>query len=156
EPRRQQPHEAGEANEINPVRLELAVERPFERLAVLAEGGVIDDYGRDALLAGTGEPLCVRAIRHDERDFGRVVLRFRSFDQRHHVRAAARNENGNALSSHAPYQDRSRCPRNSARDSPDTATTSPNRTTVSPPAANSAHAFSAALASSTATMPTPQ
>src|SRR6185437_5417102 len=101
-------------NEINPVRLELTVERAFERLALLAEGGVIDDCSRDTLLARAGEALRVGAIRYDERDLGRVVLGLRGFDQRHHVRATARNENGDALSSHAPYQDRSRCPRNSA------------------------------------------
>src|SRR6185436_13248213 len=114
EPRRQQPHEAGEANEINPVRLELMVERAFERLALLVEGGVIDDRNRHALLARAREALRVGAIRYDERDLGRVVLGLRGFDPRPHVRASARNENGDALSSHAPYQDRSRCPRNSA------------------------------------------
>src|SRR4029079_11785965 len=63
EPRRQQPHEAGEANEITPMRLALLVERAFERLALLAEGGVIDDYSRDALLARAREALRVGTIR---------------------------------------------------------------------------------------------
>src|ERR1700722_3163686 len=61
EPWRQQPHEAGETHQINPVRLECAVERALERLAVLAEGRVIDDCGRDALLVRTGEALRVGA-----------------------------------------------------------------------------------------------
>ncbi len=38
EPRRQEPHEAGEADEIDAVRVQGIVERAFEGLAILAEG----------------------------------------------------------------------------------------------------------------------
>ena len=48
EPRRQQPHEAGEADELDAVRLRVVLQRALERLAVLAERLVVDDRGGDA------------------------------------------------------------------------------------------------------------
>ena len=59
EPRRQQPHEAGEADELDAVRLQLVLQRALERLAVLAERLVIDDGGADA--CGRGALQVLRA-----------------------------------------------------------------------------------------------
>jgi hypothetical protein len=56
EPWRQQPHEAGETNDLDPVRFEFALQRALERLAVVAERTVIDHRGRDAGRGGTLEP----------------------------------------------------------------------------------------------------
>ena len=53
-PRRQQPHEAGEANKIDPMLVERFIEGVFEPFAVFAKLLVIDDCGRDAFLAGAG------------------------------------------------------------------------------------------------------
>ena len=55
EPRRQQAHEAGEADEIDAVRFECRLQRALERFAVLAERRVIDDRRRDAGLARARE-----------------------------------------------------------------------------------------------------
>ena len=48
EPRRQQPHEAGEADDLDACASSIALQRALERLAVLAEVPVIDDRGGDA------------------------------------------------------------------------------------------------------------
>ena len=45
---REQPHEAGEANEIDAVLLKHCLHRGIERGAVLAERRVIDHFGGDA------------------------------------------------------------------------------------------------------------
>ncbi len=55
EPRRQQPHEAGQAYEIDPLRLKLRVQRALESFAVLRERPVIDDCRRDARVARAGK-----------------------------------------------------------------------------------------------------
>ena len=47
-PRRQQPHEAGEADEIDAVFLEHRLQRALESGAVLAKARVVDDFGGDA------------------------------------------------------------------------------------------------------------
>src|SRR5262249_17725396 len=51
EPRRQQPHEAGKAYEIDRMPVERVCERAFEAFAILAERGMIDDRGRNSLRA---------------------------------------------------------------------------------------------------------
>src|SRR5208282_3503180 len=156
EPGRQQPHESGEAHQIDPVGRKLRIERAFERLALFAKRRVIDDRGGDAFRARTGEARSLGSIRGDEHDFGRIVFRLGRLDQRRHIRSTAGDEHGDALLAHAPHQERSRRPRKSMRASPFAATISPSRTTVSPFAVNCSRAAAAAFASSTATMPMPQ
>src|SRR5580700_4128306 len=156
EPRRQEPHEAGEADQIDMVRVQGVVERTFERLAVFAKRPVIDDRGGDARKPCPGETRCIGRIGQDEHDLRRIVRRLGRFDQRRHVRAAAGDQYGNALLGHAPGQARSRCPRKPTRAPSFAATTSPSATTVSPCAEKRSMAALAAVGSSTATMPTPQ
>ena len=55
EPRCQQPHETGEADDLDAVALQFGIERAFERFAVRSERTVIDDGGRDAGSARAGE-----------------------------------------------------------------------------------------------------
>ncbi len=73
------------------------IERAFERFAVLAEGRVIDQRGRDAGFARADEAQRVGPVRHDENDFRRIILRLGRLDQRRHVRAAAGDQHGDAL-----------------------------------------------------------
>ena len=51
EPWREEPHEAGKADEIDALRVKLGVERAFEAFAVVAERPVIDQRGRNSRLA---------------------------------------------------------------------------------------------------------
>ena len=48
EPRRQHPHESGEADDFDAVRFKHVLQGAFEAFAVLRKAGVIDDLGRDA------------------------------------------------------------------------------------------------------------
>ena len=57
---REQPHEAGETNDVDAVLHELGLQRALERRAVLAELRVIDDFGRDACGARDQQPAGVR------------------------------------------------------------------------------------------------
>ncbi len=97
ESRRQQPHEAGEADEIGPVRVKLAIERALEGLAVLAKPPMIDDGGLDARLTCKAEAGRVGAVGYDEHDRCRIISRLGCLDQRRHVRAAAGNQHGHPL-----------------------------------------------------------
>ena len=102
EPRRQQPHEAGEADEIDAVCFEHRLHRALERLAVLAMRGVIDDRGRHPGGAGVQQAAGIGTVRQNERDLRREGLRPGGLDQRGHVGAAAGNEDGNAFLATAP------------------------------------------------------
>ena len=62
EPGRQEPQEAGEADEIDPVRLELGLQRPLEAFAILAEAGVVHHGGGDIRGARNGQPRGVRTV----------------------------------------------------------------------------------------------
>src|SRR5271168_4103955 len=55
EPGRQQPHETGEAYDLDAVVLKFLVERAFERFAIFAERAVVDDGGCDAILPRAGK-----------------------------------------------------------------------------------------------------
>src|SRR5580700_5857514 len=156
EPRRQEPHETGEADQIDAVRVQSIIERAFERLAVFAERPVIDDRGGDAGMPRGGEPRGIRLVGQDEHNLRRIIRRLGRLDQCRHVRAAAGDQYGNALFGHALGQARSRCPRKATRAPSFAATTSPSATTVSPCAVKRSLAALAALRSSTATMPMPQ
>src|SRR5580704_14481934 len=85
EARRQQPHEAGQANEIGVVLLKLCVQRLLKRLAILAELQMVDDCGFDSCLARPSEAGSIGLVRYHEYNFGWIVLRLRRLDQRHHV-----------------------------------------------------------------------
>src|SRR5258708_25133523 len=156
QPPRQEPHEAGEADKIDAVREQSVVERAFERRAIVAEWLVIDDRGGDARKLCPGKPRGVGLIGQDEHDFRRIVRRPGRLDQRRHVRAAAGDQDGDALLGHAPGQARSRRPRKPTRAASFAVTTSPRWTTVSPCAAKRSLAALAAFRSNTATMPMPQ
>ncbi len=56
EPRRQKPHEAGKAHDVDAMRYEFGIERAFEGFAVFAERPMIDDSGRNACVARVREP----------------------------------------------------------------------------------------------------
>ncbi len=58
----EEPHEAGEADELDPVVLQHRLDRTLERLAILAVKGVIDDRGRDPRITGPAERRRVRAV----------------------------------------------------------------------------------------------
>ena len=62
QPRREEPHEAGEADELDPVVLQHRLHRVLERFAVLAVEGVIDHRGGDPRIAGAAERGRVRAV----------------------------------------------------------------------------------------------
>ena len=101
-PRRQKPHETGEANEIDPMSFERFIKRVLKPFAVFAKRFVIDDRGRDAFLAGAGQAGRLGPVGNDEGDFGRIVVGLGRLDQRRHVRSAAGNQDGDALLAHAP------------------------------------------------------
>ena len=52
----QQPHEAGQANELDLVRDELGLQRALKGLAIAAEAAMIDDGGLDAGGASAPRP----------------------------------------------------------------------------------------------------
>ena len=84
-PRRQQPHESGKADQIDPLRAKLFIKRAIERLTVGTKLCVIDDRGRDAGLARAREARRIGTVGNDNRDFGRIVFRRRRLDQGRHV-----------------------------------------------------------------------
>jgi DNA polymerase IV len=126
EPRRQEPHEAGEADKIDAVRMQGVVESTLERLTVFAERPVIDDRGGDARKLCPAEPRGIGLIGQDHRDLRRIVRRCGRLDQCRHIRAAAGDQYGNALPGHAPGHARSRCPRKPTRAPSFAATISPS------------------------------
>src|ERR1700722_20229234 len=156
EPRRQQPHETGEADQIEAGGGQGVVERAFERLAVSAERPVIDDRSRDTRLLRARETRGIGLIGQDQNDLRRIIRCLGRLDECRHVRAAAGDQYGNALFGHAPGQTRSSCPRKPTPAPSFAVTTSPRSTQVSPFAAKHSIAGSAAAGSSTATMPMPQ
>jgi hypothetical protein len=93
EARRQQPHEAGEADELGARRLERAVEGAVE----LGARGVVamrHDRGADAGGRGAGEAGRRGLIRQHQHDLGRRIGRAAGLDQRLHVAAAAGDQDG--------------------------------------------------------------
>ena len=73
--RRQQPHEAGEADQFDPVQ----IEKDLHRLLELVAPGIdlmIDGGGRNSLRFREGETFGFGAVGEDERDFGRIIGRF--------------------------------------------------------------------------------
>src|ERR1700733_90967 len=57
-PRRQQPHETGEAYELDPIGFKRFIKSTFEPFTILDERRVIDDCGRDAFLTSAGQAGC--------------------------------------------------------------------------------------------------
>jgi len=100
EPRRQQAQESGEAHEFDVVGNKRLVELALERFAVLAERLAFDGRGFDPGVTGLREAAGARDVGHHQNDFGGIVLGLRGLDQRGHVRAASRNQNGDAASCH--------------------------------------------------------
>ena len=77
------------------------MQRALERRAVLAERPVVDHDGGDAGGGRALQSFGGGLVRDDQRDLGGIILVLRRLDQRHHVGAAAGNEDGDALASHA-------------------------------------------------------
>src|ERR1700677_3480354 len=63
EPGRQQPHEAGEAYDLDAAGLKFLIERALERFAIFAERMVVDDGGCDAVVARAGKSRGVGNVR---------------------------------------------------------------------------------------------
>src|ERR1700733_1679098 len=156
EPGRQEPHEAGEADDFDSVRFKFRIKRAFERFAILAESLVIDNDRSDGRLLRAHKPGRVRPVRRDQHDLRRIILRPGRLDQRHHVGSAAGDEHGDAFFGHTARHDKSRSPRKLTAGAFADATTSPRRTTVSPFAEKISLAASAPSRSSNTTMPMPQ
>ena len=69
---RQQAHEAGEADDVDPRGLEPLLDRRLEGGAVL-DGLGVDDRGGDAGLGRLGEPGGIRTVGQHQHDLGRIV-----------------------------------------------------------------------------------
>jgi hypothetical protein len=95
----QEPHEAGEADELDAGAFQPGIEREVEGLArgVLL---VVQHRGLDAVLLRAEESGCVRPVRKHEDDFGRVGRILRRLDKGGHVGAASGNERGDAAARH--------------------------------------------------------
>jgi hypothetical protein len=62
QPGREEPHESGQAHDLDAVGFEHRLHRAFERLPVVAVYGMINDGGRDPLGLGAAERGSPRAI----------------------------------------------------------------------------------------------
>src|SRR5215204_6296140 len=155
EPRRQDAHEAGKAEELDAMRQKLLVERTLEGLA-LRIGLVVDDRGCDPGGRRPREAFRVRPVRDHQRDLGRVVGRLGGLDQRRHVGTAAGNEDGDAALSGRRQCQILNLPvvRTGSPSGP--AMTSPMRTGFSPPATNASATCSSSAVPTMAIMPMPQ
>src|SRR5215211_79236 len=155
EPRRQDAHEAGTAEELDAMRQKLPIERALEGLA-LRISLVVDDCGCNPGGGRPCEAFRFRPVRDRQGDFGRIARRLGGLDQRRHVRAAAGNEDGDAALS-----GRRQCQilnppvvRTGSRSG--AAMTSPMRTGFSPAAPNASATCSSSAVPTMAIMPMPQ
>ena len=71
-----QPHEAGQAYDLDAVGFEHRLHRAFERFAVLAVVRMIDDGGGDPLGLGAAERGGLRAIGQDQRHIRGIIPAF--------------------------------------------------------------------------------
>ena len=99
EERREDPHVACEANELDAVGAQDGVDPAFMGFAVAAEGAMVDGERRDAGAGGGGEAGRVGDVGDDDGDVGRVVRGGGGLDQAAHVAAAAADQDadGDAL-----------------------------------------------------------
>ncbi len=84
------------------VRLQFRLQRALERLAVLAEFAC--DRRRPSRMpaaAARCNPSAAGLVGNNQRDLGRIGLILGGLDQRHHVGAAAGDQDGDALAGHA-------------------------------------------------------
>src|SRR6476661_5142524 len=102
----EQPHETTEADQLDPVLAERGFQRFLERGAILAEWLAFDDDRRDAARLGLIETARFSAVGNHQRNLGRIILLARRLDQRGHVRAAARDQDGNPAFHHLTVPDR--------------------------------------------------
>ena len=101
------------------------------------EAAMIDHHGRhleEPRLVETGSVL---AVRHDQRDFGRVGGIGGSLDQRRHVGAAPRDEDGDTGARHQPVASASAPSKTTG--APVRASSLPSAMTLSPSAASAEH-----------------
>src|SRR5215470_14233720 len=96
----EQPHETGEANDLDPVLLENRLNIMFETIAIATEFCVIDSLCRYACSACDLEAASLRAVGYYQCDFGGIIFGLRSFYESRHVGAAAGNKNGDAFAAH--------------------------------------------------------
>ena len=96
EPRRQDPHEPGKAQDVGPCGVDVAGQFRLEGRAVLAEGAVIDGGDRHAQRRRHFQTAGRGIVRQDQHRPRRMVPGHRP-DQGKHVRATPGNQDGNAL-----------------------------------------------------------
>ena len=93
----EEPHEAGQAYDLDAVGFEHSLHGAFESRPVPAEFGVIDDGGGHPLGLGAAERGGLRAIGKNQRDISGIILAFGGRDERRHVGAATGDEYGARL-----------------------------------------------------------
>src|SRR5690606_23085249 len=143
-------HEAGHADDVGTPALEdfgqRLVKCETRGKIALGEAG-----GRDAFGAGDVEAGCGGAVGEDANDLSGIIGRLGGLNQRAHVRASARNQDGDAfLATH-----RARAPVNSTA-SPVRSISPPTIAAVSPWLSSFATSASASSAATATSMPTPQ
>src|SRR5215218_7439802 len=155
EPRRQDAHEAGKAEELDAMRQKLSVERALQSLALRIDL-VVDDRGCDPGGRRPREAFRVRPVRDHQRVLGRVLRRLGGLYQRRHVRAAAGNEDGDTALSGRRQCQILKPPVVRTGSPSGAATTSPMRTGFCPAATNAAATCSSSAVPTMAIMPMPQ
>ena len=74
EPRRQQTHEAGKADDLDAAALEHGLQRLLEGFAIFSIVGVVDDRSGDAGAARIGDAFRIRTVGNDQHDLGGIIL----------------------------------------------------------------------------------
>src|SRR5262245_6577690 len=156
-------HEAGQGDELDASLGQDLIEGGVEGLA-RGISLMLDQRRRQPLGAGPGETRRVRTVCENDGHFGGIAWRARRRHQRHHVGAAARDQDGEALfRHHAAHANRPVKRTASASPlplagafTPRPGSTLPIRTGSYPAAVKRAITSASALGATTATMPMPQ
>ena len=138
-------HEPSLANQLGPGLFQLDLQLRLERRTILAKRPVVNNGCRNAARRRLGQAARIRIVgKHQARPAGMVPRH--TVDQRHHIGAATRYENGHPRGhKSAPLY-----------ETPSPATTWPMGTTRSPASVRSVVSASARSASTASIMPMPQ